>query len=122
MPPPWRPRQAARSAQVCSLTDDTQPSLSPQAFAADSAGTAKQSLGRAGGTRHTGPDGSGHDGLHVGAALRRPCGLPAESRSATVAAAQRFCQLGARFSAKARGPSLASSLLKTSPEISDSIR
>ena len=35
---------------------------------------------------------------------------------------QRFCQLGARFSAKARGPSVASSLLKTSPEISDSIR
>ena len=34
---------------------------------------------------------------------------------------QRFCQLGARFSANARGPSLASSLLKTSPEISDSI-
>lgn len=35
---------------------------------------------------------------------------------------QRFFQFGARFSAKARGPSLASSLLKTSPEISDSIR
>jgi Sap, sulfolipid-1-addressing protein len=34
---------------------------------------------------------------------------------------QRFCHLGARFSANARGPSLASSLLKTSPEISDSI-
>ena len=36
-------------------------------------------------------------------------------------APQRFCHLGARFSANALGPSLASSLLKTSPEISDSI-
>ena len=35
---------------------------------------------------------------------------------------QRFCQFGFRFSANAFGPSLASSLLKTSPEISDSIR
>jgi hypothetical protein len=39
-----------------------------------------------------------------------------------VALAQRFFQFGARFSAKAFGPSLASSLLKTSLESSDSIR
>jgi hypothetical protein len=36
-------------------------------------------------------------------------------------APQRFCHFGARFSANAFGPSLASSLPKTSPEISDSI-
>ena len=42
--------------------------------------------------------------------------------AAAVARAQRFFQFGARFSANALGPSLASSLLKTSPESSDSIR
>ncbi|HEY6426225.1 MAG TPA: hypothetical protein VIX84_03250 [Acidimicrobiales bacterium] len=39
----------------------------------------------------------------------------------TGADAQRFFQLGARFSANAFGPSFASSLLKTSFESSDSI-
>ena len=49
------------------------------------------------------------------------CSTAGSQGSATHAANQRFFQFGARFSAKARGPSLASSLLKTSPEISDSI-
>ncbi len=49
-----------------------------------------------------------------------PNPTPAERSERRVA--QRFFQFGARFSAKARGPSVASSLLKTSPEISDSIR
>ena len=42
-PPPWRPRPAGRLGPVCSLTDDTQPSLFPQAYGADSAAMAKQS-------------------------------------------------------------------------------
>jgi hypothetical protein len=55
--------------------------------------------------------------------LVAPCGLSTDSTAAgpDVLGAQRFFQLGARFSAKASGPSVASSLEKTSPEISDSI-
>ena len=61
-------------------------------------------------------------GVAVGLALDPPPVRQHDEAGVAVAQAQRFFQFGARFSANAFGPSLASSLLKTSPESSDSIR